>query len=50
VVLLLSGGLSSLQAGSIATGLPLALVLLLMCAGTLRGLLVIHRRGNSSSN
>ncbi len=45
VVLLLSGGLGSLQAGSIATGLPLALVLLLMCAGTIKGLLVIHRRG-----
>ncbi|WP_088310731.1 BCCT family transporter [Novosphingobium sp. B 225] len=44
VVLLLSGGLSSLQAGSIATGLPLALVLLLMCWGTLKGLLAIHRR------
>jgi BCCT family betaine/carnitine transporter len=44
VVLLLSGGLNSLQAGSIATGLPLALVLLLMCFGTLKGLLVLHRR------
>lgn len=44
VVLLLSGGLGSLQAGAIATGLPLALVLLLMCAGTLRGLLALHRR------
>jgi BCCT family betaine/carnitine transporter len=42
VVLLLSGGLTSLQAGAIATGLPLALVLLLMCAGTLRGLLALH--------
>jgi choline-glycine betaine transporter len=36
--------LTSLQAGAIATGLPLALVLLLMCAGTLKGLLVLHRR------
>ena len=44
VVLLLSGGLNSLQAGAIATGLPLALVLLVMCAGTLKGLLVVHRR------
>ncbi|MEQ1497404.1 MAG: BCCT family transporter [Novosphingobium sp.] len=43
-VLLLSGGLNSLQAGAIATGLPLALVLLVMCAGTLRGLLAVHRR------
>lgn len=47
VVLLLSGGLGSLQAGSIATGLPLALVLLLMCAGTMKGLLVLHRRGKN---
>ena len=43
VVLLLSGGLTSLQAGAIATGLPLALVLLLMCAGTLNALLALHR-------
>jgi betaine/carnitine transporter, BCCT family len=43
VVLLLSGGLTSLQAGAIATGLPLALVLLLMCWGTLKGLLALHR-------
>ena len=43
IVLLLSGGLTSLQAGAIATGLPLALVLLLMCAGTLKGLLALHR-------
>ena len=44
VMLLLSGGLGSLQAGAIATGLPLALVLLVMCWGTLRGLLAVHRR------
>lgn len=43
IVLLLSGGLNSLQAGAIATGLPLALVLLLMCGGTLKGLLALHR-------
>ena len=43
IVLLLSGGLNSLQAGAIATGLPLALVLLLMCLGTLKGLLALHR-------
>ncbi len=43
VVLLLSGGLISLQAAAIASGLPLALVLILMCAGTLRGLLALHR-------
>ena len=44
VVLLLSGGLVSLQAGSIAAGLPLAAVLLFMVWGTLRGLMVLHRR------
>jgi betaine/carnitine transporter, BCCT family len=44
VVLLLSGGLTSLQAGAIATGLPLALILLLMCAGTLKGLIALHRK------
>lgn len=49
VVLLLSGGLTSLQAGAIATGLPLALVLLLMCWGTLRGLLALHRAGMATA-
>ncbi len=44
VMLLLSGGLNSLQAGAIATGLPLGLVLLVMCWGTLKGLLELHRR------
>jgi BCCT family betaine/carnitine transporter len=44
VVLLLSGGLTSLQAGAIATGLPLALILLLMCIGTLKGLITLHRK------
>lgn len=43
VMLLLTGGLTSLQAGAIATGLPLALILLLMCLGTLKGLLTLHR-------
>lgn len=42
VVLLLSGGLVSLQAAAIASGLPLALVLILICAGTLRGLITLH--------
>jgi BCCT family betaine/carnitine transporter len=50
IVLLLSGGLNSLQAGSIATGLPLALILLLMCFGTLKGLLVLHRRADQPGN
>jgi BCCT family betaine/carnitine transporter len=43
IALLLNGGLTSLQAGAIATGLPLALILLGMCIGTLKGLLVLHR-------
>ena len=45
IVLLLSGGLNSLQAGAIAAGLPLIAVLLLMMLGTLRGLLTLHRQG-----
>lgn len=49
VVLLLSGGLNSLQAGSIATGLPLAVVLLLMSWGTLKGLLALHRRNSAAA-
>ena len=44
IVLLLSGGLTSLQAGAIATGLPLALMLLLMCVGTFKGLLALHQK------
>ncbi len=44
VVLLLSGGLVSLQAAAIASGLPLALVLLVMCVGTLKGLIALHRK------
>ncbi len=44
VVPLLSGGLHSLQAGAIATGLPLALILLLMSWGTLKGLVALHRQ------
>ena len=43
VVLLLSGGLTSLQAGAIATGLPLAALLMVMSVGTLKGLLALHR-------
>jgi betaine/carnitine transporter, BCCT family len=43
VVLLLSGGLVSLQAAAIASGLPLAIVLLFMAGGTLKGLLALHR-------
>jgi betaine/carnitine transporter, BCCT family len=46
VVLLISGGLTSLQAAAIASGLPLALVLLLMCIGTLKGLVALHQTGS----
>jgi betaine/carnitine transporter, BCCT family len=44
VVLLLSGGLTSLQAAAVATGLPLAFVLLFLCYGTLKGLMALHGR------
>jgi betaine/carnitine transporter, BCCT family len=44
VVLLISGGLVSLQAAAIASGLPLALVLMVMCFGTLKGLIALHRK------
>jgi BCCT family betaine/carnitine transporter len=47
VVLLLSGGLGSLQAGAIASGLPLIAVLLLMMLGTFKGLMTLHRRGQA---
>jgi betaine/carnitine transporter, BCCT family len=46
IMLLLTGGLTSLQAGSIATGLPLAAILVVMCFGTLKGLLALHRDGS----
>jgi betaine/carnitine transporter, BCCT family len=46
VVLLISGGLVSLQAVVIASGLPLALVLLAMCVGTLKGLIAPKRTGS----
>ena len=44
VVLLVTGGLTSLQAAAIASGLPLALVLLVMSCGTLKGLLALHHQ------
>jgi betaine/carnitine transporter, BCCT family len=43
IVLLITGGLVSLQAAAIASGLPLALVLIVMCVGTFKGLLALHR-------
>ncbi len=39
IVLLWSGGLSALQAASVATGLPFALILLLMCVAIVKGLM-----------
>ena len=38
IALLLGGGLASLQAAAIVTGLPFAIVLLLMCYSTFKGL------------
>ncbi len=38
IVLLVAGGLSALQAAAVTTGLPFALVLLLMCVSVYRGL------------
>ncbi len=38
IVLLWSGGLSALQAASVATGLPFALILLIMCVALYKGL------------
>lgn len=44
IVLLLGGGLLALQAMAIATGFPFALVLVVMCAATLKGLAEENRR------
>ncbi|MCF8571816.1 BCCT family transporter [Gordonia sp. HY002] len=38
IALLLAGGLSSLQAASLATALPFSIVLIMMCIATVRGL------------
>ena len=38
IVLLWSGGLSALQAASVATGLPFALILIVMCFAIFKGL------------
>jgi len=38
IVLLWSGGLSALQAASVATGLPFALILIIMCVAIFKGL------------
>jgi len=39
IVLLWSGGLTALQAASVATGLPFALILLIMCIAIVKGLM-----------
>lgn len=38
IALMLGGGMASLQALTISIGLPLTVILLLMCVGLLRGL------------
>ncbi|MGE0845479.1 MAG: BCCT family transporter [Flavobacteriaceae bacterium] len=43
IALLLGGGLASLQAAAIATGFPFAIVLLLMCVSTMKGLMEERR-------
>jgi len=44
IVLLLAGGLSALQAASVTTGIPFAIVLLGMCLAIWKGLAQEHRR------
>ncbi|MBO9472805.1 BCCT family transporter [Shimia sp. R10_1] len=44
IVLLLGGGLGALQAASIATGFPFAIVLMLMCVSVMIGLVRERRR------
>ena len=43
IVLLLAGGLGALQAAAITTGIPFALVLLVMCVAIWKGLAAEHR-------
>ena len=45
-VLLMAGGLTALQTGSIALGLPLAVIIIVMCVSLVRGL----RRDSSTSS
>ena len=49
VALLLGGGLAALQAASVSTGLPFALVLLLGCVALVKGLLSEPRDGKRGS-
>jgi BCCT family betaine/carnitine transporter len=47
--LLLAGGLTALQAAAITAGLPLAVVMLAMCIGLLKGLVAIRRSEGSAA-
>jgi BCCT family betaine/carnitine transporter len=47
IVLLIGGGLGSLQAMVISTGLPFTIVLLLMCVAIVKGL-ISERRGEKT--
>ena len=44
IVLLIGGGLAALQGAAIATGLPFAFLLLLLCYSTFRGLQAEHKQ------
>ncbi|WP_084638094.1 BCCT family transporter [Gordonia shandongensis] len=44
IALLLAGGLTSLQAASLATALPFSIILAMMCVATVRGLRYEHRK------
>ncbi|MEZ5652139.1 MAG: BCCT family transporter [Burkholderiaceae bacterium] len=46
IVLLVAGGLASLQAAAVTTGLPFAVVLLVMCVSVMKGLRHEHRESN----
>ena len=45
IVLLIAGGLAALQAAAVTTGLPFAVVLLLMCVSLFKGLREEHALG-----
>ncbi len=48
IVLLLGGGLGALQAASIATGFPFAIVLMVMCVSVMKGLMQERRRNTAA--
>jgi betaine/carnitine transporter, BCCT family len=49
ITLLLGGGLGALQAASVSTGLPFALVLLLGCVALVKGLLTEPRTSKAKT-